>query len=86
VARHRPGAALPSSPLIGDPTYGDVDDVAQLPRTVVDRLRHYFLTYKVIPGDAPPIITVDPVYGPAPAHAVLEASRRDYDARFPRDA
>ena len=39
--------------LMGDPTYGNLVDVSQLPRPVVDRLRHYFLTYKALPGDAP---------------------------------
>lgn len=64
--------------LIGDPTYGDLREVAELPRAVVDRLRHYFLTYKTIPGDAKSLISVDPVYAAADAARVLEASRADY--------
>ena len=38
--------------LLGDPTYGELADITQLPRAVIDRLRHYFLTYKAIPGEA----------------------------------
>ena len=72
--------------LIGDPTYGELTSIGQLPRAVVDRLRHYFLTYKTIPGDAAPGITVDPVYDVATAHAVLAASRDDYRRRFPEAA
>ncbi|HWP65082.1 MAG TPA: inorganic pyrophosphatase [Candidatus Limnocylindria bacterium] len=68
--------------LVGDPMYGDVRELAQLPRAVVDRLRHYFLTYKAIPGDASAAITVDPVYDAAQAHAVIEAARADYERRF----
>jgi inorganic pyrophosphatase len=68
--------------LLGDPTWGEVRDVSQLPRAVVDRLRHYFLTYKTIPGDAPPTITVDPVYDAATARAVLAAARQDYEAQY----
>ena len=68
--------------LLGDPTYGDLRDVADLPRAVVDRLRHYFLTYKTIPGDTPPSITVDPVYGRRGALEVLRAAREDYRAMF----
>jgi hypothetical protein len=45
--------------LLGDPTYGEIIDVSQLPRPIIDRLRHYFLTYKPLPGDAPNPITVD---------------------------
>lgn len=72
--------------LLGDPTYGEVREIGELPRAVIDRLRHYFLTYKTIPGDAPPRITVDPLYGIADAHAVLAASRRDYAVKFPAPA
>ena len=68
--------------LLGDPAHGDLTDLAQLPRAVVDRLRHYFLTYKAIPGEAPSLITVDPVYDAAEARAVLTAAREDYDAEF----
>jgi inorganic pyrophosphatase len=33
--------------LLGDPTYGEIVDVSQLPRPIIDRLRHYLLTYKI---------------------------------------
>jgi inorganic pyrophosphatase len=70
--------------LIGDPTYGEFREVSELPRSVIDRLRHYFLTYKTIPGDSASLITVDPVYSAADARRVLEASRVDYDAEIAR--
>ncbi len=57
-------------------------DVSQLPHAVVDRLRHYFLTYKTIPGDTRSTITVDPVYSAMEARAVLMAAREDYRGRF----
>lgn len=72
--------------LLGDPTFGELVDVHELPRAVVDRLRHYFLTYKTIPGDAPSTITVDPVYDAAEARAVIVAARADYARRFPTPA
>jgi inorganic pyrophosphatase len=68
--------------LIGDPTYGEIVDVSQIPRAVIDRLRHYFLTYKTIPGESGSSITVDPVYNVTEARAVLSAARADYTARF----
>jgi len=68
--------------LLGDPVYGDLADVSRLPRAVVDRLRHYFLTYKVIPGETTNPITVDPVYNAMEARAILHAARADYDAEF----
>jgi len=63
--------------LLGDPTYGDLRELDQLPRPVLDRLRHYFLTYKTIPGE-PSTITVDPPYGAAIAQQVLRAAQQDY--------
>ena len=36
--------------LLGDPSYGELTDIDQVPRAVIDRLRHYFLTYKLVPG------------------------------------
>lgn len=69
--------------LIGDPTYGDFVDVSEVPRAVIDRLRHYFLTYKAIPGEASAGITVDPVYDVAAARGVLLAARADYAQHFP---
>ena len=68
--------------LCGDPSYGDMVDVSDVPRAVIDRLRHYFLTYKAIPGEQKSNITVDPVYGAADARAILAASRIDYDRQF----
>jgi inorganic pyrophosphatase len=69
--------------LLGDPTYGEIDDVSQLPRPIVDRLRHYFLTYKALPGVAPNPITVDPVYDAMEARGILGAARADYAHAFP---
>jgi inorganic pyrophosphatase len=68
--------------LVEDPTYGEIVDVSQVPRTVIDRLRHYFLTYKTIPGESAATITVDPVYNAMDARAVLNAARADYIAKF----
>ena len=69
--------------LLGDPTYGEIANVAQLPRPIIDRLRHYFPTYKAIPGDAPSPIAVDPVYDAMEGRGVLIAVQADYVHAFP---
>ena len=38
--------------LAGDAVYGGLTDIAGCPRLLVDRLRHYFLTYKQAPTRA----------------------------------
>jgi inorganic pyrophosphatase len=68
--------------LLGDPTFGELTDVAALPRAVVDRVRHYFLTYKAIPGEASAGITVDPLYDAGHARTLIVAARADYESAF----
>ena len=66
--------------LEGDGVYGDMRDISDLPKAVVDRLVHYFLTYKQIPGPQNrPTVEVAQVYGRAMAHRVIKQSIRDYD-------
>jgi inorganic pyrophosphatase len=68
--------------LLGDAVYGASREIAELPALLVDRLRHYFLTYKQGPDEAHPSCEITHVYGRAEAHEVIARSRRDYDARF----
>jgi inorganic pyrophosphatase len=69
--------------LKGDVTYGAFREIADLPAALVDRLRHYFLTYKRAPGAADEEIAVTHVYGRAEACEVIERSREDYRVLFP---
>jgi inorganic pyrophosphatase len=68
-----------------DPVWGSARDIGEIPRSLVDRLRHYFLTYKWTPGQ-PQVaeVSVDRVYGADEAAKVIEASVSDYDERFGR--
>lgn len=68
--------------LRDDPVYGDVAEIDRLPGIMVDRLRHYFSTYKrPRSGDGP--VTVGEPYGREHAEAVITASLEDYRKRFP---
>jgi inorganic pyrophosphatase len=64
-----------------DEVWGQVDEVAALPAVLVERLRHYFATYKMAPGEASSV-QVHEVYGAERAFAVLAAAAADYAARF----
>lgn len=64
-----------------DPAFGRCDDVSELPREVVDRLQHYFLTYKALPGEPSPVSIAGP-YGRKHAEAVVTASLEDYAESF----
>lgn len=67
--------------LEGDAVYGGWKDVTDCSQALIDRLRHYFLTYKQ-PPDRPRPVDIHEVYGRADAHRVIEASLEDYRARF----
>lgn len=68
--------------LEGDATYGHIREIADVPPVVIDRLRHYFLTYKQAPDALTPACEITHVYGREEALDVIERSRRDYMARY----
>ena len=65
-----------------DPQFGDVTDIAELPAWVADRLRHYFLTYKLKPGEPDSEVEVTAAYGQERAIEVLNAAMADYVEYF----
>jgi inorganic pyrophosphatase len=69
--------------LKGDAAYGEIREVADLPRALVERLEHYFLTYKRAPGAAGTPISTGGLYGRAEACEVIARSREDYHTLFP---
>ncbi len=65
--------------LEGDDVYADVQDIRDIPAGILNRLRHYFLTYKEIPGAAKAApVQVASAYGRAAAHSVIRQSMEDY--------
>ncbi len=64
--------------LDGDLMWNEVTDLSQLPRILVERLQHYFATYKLV-QDAPEAqIKVQQVYGADYAARVIDAALQDY--------
>lgn len=68
--------------LKDDSAYGYMKDIAEVPLPVVDRLRHYFLTYKQSPDSTAPTCEIPQVYGRSEAQEVISLSMLDYKARF----
>ena len=58
--------------LEGDYVWDHVKDISQLAPVLVERLEHYFSTYKLVPGE-PNKLTVSGKYGYEHAKAVIEA-------------
>ena len=63
--------------LEGDYVWSAVTEMSELPRILVERLEHYFSTYKLVPG-AELQIRVQQVYGVEHARRVIEAAIEDY--------
>jgi inorganic pyrophosphatase len=63
--------------LDNDEYYGEIQDVSELPGVLVERLRHYFLTYKLVPGTDNKV-SIEEVYGREQAEKVIYASMEDY--------
>jgi inorganic pyrophosphatase len=68
--------------LEGDALYGQWDEINDSPPALIERLKHYFLTYKLPPGSRQPQVEIAGVYGREEAYEVIRRSQEDYDARF----
>jgi inorganic pyrophosphatase len=67
--------------LKGDQAYGEINDISEMPQLVIDRVRHFFLTYKDLDGGAKNV-EITHVYGREEAYEVIKRSSEDYDAKY----
>lgn len=67
--------------LQDDPVYGDISEVEDLADALVDRLIHYFSTYKLPRAGDTRVVVGDP-YDRAHAESVISASIADYRSEF----
>jgi inorganic pyrophosphatase len=69
--------------LENDDTYGGIEEISEVPKGTIDRLHHYFLTYKQVPGKAlSPKVQVSAIYNRSTAYRVIKQSMRDYEESF----
>ena len=67
--------------LDNDNFWGNVNDIKEVPEILVERLRHYFTTYKLIPGSEHHF-SIENVYGSEHAFEVIKAAIQDYEDVF----
>jgi inorganic pyrophosphatase len=67
--------------LENDDMWGDARDLRDVPAVLIERLQHYFLTYKLVPGKRP-TATITRGYGLGHARRVVRASLADYQDAF----
>jgi inorganic pyrophosphatase len=67
--------------LQNDSFWGDVKDISELPPILVERLRHYFATYKLVPGRENQF-SIERIYDAEYAFEVVESAIEDYDEEY----
>ena len=65
-----------------DIAYGHITDISEVPAGLIERLQHYFLTYKQLPQEAPRRVEIAGVYGHDESLEVIRRSIEDYRTRF----
>ncbi len=70
------------SVLDNDRYYQKIKDITELPEVLIERINHYFGTYKLIPGQKENDVFVDRVFGKKEAEQVIEAAIEDYKDMF----
>ncbi len=68
----------------GDGLYSQWENIEDCQKAFIDRLKHYFLTYKDLPGSEERICEITHVYGREEALEVIRRSRDDYKGRYAR--
>ena len=71
------------SVLDNDYVWGEARDITDVPAVLVERIQHYFLTYKLVPG-VKPVARIKKVYGVRHARRVVNAAIEDYAEHFVR--
>jgi inorganic pyrophosphatase len=65
--------------MANDEVYKEFKDLSDCPEAIVNRLKHYFLTYKNMPGLEEHICEITEAYGQAEAFEVIKRSWNDYN-------
>ena len=70
-----------------DVTYSGYNDITELPKAIINRLKHYFLTYKDMPpadreSEGQKRVEIVGTYGREEAYEVIQRSLEDYKCHF----
>ncbi len=68
--------------LRGDIVFENWEDISDVPAQLIERLKHYFLTYKDIPGSERHNTEIAHIYNKEEAYEVIRRARQDYDDKF----
>jgi inorganic pyrophosphatase len=67
--------------LDNDQFWKDAGNINDISPALLERLRHYFATYKLVPGQ-PSDVHIETIYAREHAYAVIEAAMEDYTEEY----
>jgi inorganic pyrophosphatase len=68
--------------LQDDYVWGEARGLSDVPAVLIERLQHYFSTYKMVPSEKMSVIKINRVYERDHALKVVQAAMADYAASF----
>jgi inorganic pyrophosphatase len=68
--------------LEADLAFGGIQNIDDVPQGLIDRLKHYFLSYKQLPSEEHKKVEIPGVYDRVEALDVITRSLRDYEHAF----
>ncbi len=66
----------------GDAIFNKWNDISDCSDSFIERLKHYFLTYKEAPESSEKLVEIESVYGREEAYEVIRASNKDYLEKY----
>ncbi len=69
--------------MVDDETFGEMRRIEECPSRLVDRMRHYFLTYKQAPDAVDKVCEITHIYGREEAQEVIRRAQEDYRRSYP---
>ncbi len=67
--------------LDNDQFWSTANEIDDIPPALLERLRHYFETYKLVPGQ-PSDVQIEKIYDRKTAYTVIEAAMEDYTEEY----
>lgn len=65
-----------------DEVYKNYTDISELPPAILQRLKHYFLTYKNIPGEESVVCEITHAYSREECYEIIRRAQDDYRQKF----
>lgn len=69
--------------MVEDMVFGQITAIHDCPNSLIERLRHYFLTYKDTPGSTTHQVSIEGVFGPEEAREIIKRGCEDYQRLIP---